>query len=464
MPLGLVLACGAPERGSPRPHIVVYVIDTLRADHLGAYGYDRNTSPALDRLASQSILFERAYSPAPWTLPSVVSILTSLPPCEHQVLLDRRQLAPGVATWAERIRAQGYRTVNFHANPYAGRASGLHRGFDLVAQLGPGRQSVSGLLDPLPSQPLFLYLHSVEPHDPYETSPVLVPEATIPEVGDRRRNGINRLLTRYRQLTRVDWAEGRPPGTTDTTADQDAVMKNLQKLRQTVLGLYDTDIRIADVNLASVILALQEAGIWDQTIFVVTSDHGEAFGEHLGWQHDQSLYEELVHVPLLIRLPGNRMAGRRLQQPVSLLDLLPTVVDAAGLEEIADEGPGRSWWPWLEGAGDPPSEPVRVVRENLKKHYAPFKRERGDRNVALVEDGWKAIWNDEPGTVELYDLARDPDERDDVSEREPERARAMAESARDWLARCGDGAVRPTEDGDLDEDSLERLRALGYVD
>jgi len=458
-----LVSSGCGHRGA-RPNIVVYVIDTLRADRLGVYGYDRPTSPAIDELAREGIVFDRAYSAAPWTLPSVASILTSLPPCAHGVVVDGRRLAPSLTTWAERLRGTGYATASFYANPYAGKLSGLDRGFAKSEEAAPGGKGVALWLAQRPPDPFFLYLHSVEPHSPYEPTLPVVAGTSIRRVPARIRREVNDLLGEYRALTRADWSAGRKPGETDTSTDQDLVMAKLAKRRGAIRNLYDGDVREADENLGSVVRALKEAGIWDDTIFAVTSDHGEAFGDHVGWQHDQSLYEELVRVPLVIHLPGNRFAGRRVPEPVSLLDLLPTLIEAAGTSAALEDAPGDSFWSWLVDGSAPGPRVVRSYRENLKKYYAPFKRARGDRNVAWVEGDWKAIWNAEPGSLELYELSTDPHEKRDRSALEPARARAMGEAARRWLAECTppEGAEAPP--APMDEEALRRLRQLGYVD
>jgi len=450
--------------GEPaKPNIVLYVIDTLRADHLGAYGHEQDTSPALDRLASQSIVFERAHSPAPWTLPSIVSILTSLPPCEHQVIIDGRRLAPEFATWAERMKQAGYVTASFYGNAYAGSISGLDRGFDQTTPSGPGGRGVARWLESRPDGPFFLYLHTVEPHDPYETSPIVKDEPSLPAVSPEMRQKVNGLLARFRELSRADWSAKRPLGTTDTSDEQASIMAELASLDATVRNLYDIDIRIADIGVASVILALMGAGEWQNTVFAITSDHGEAFGEHDSWQHDQSLYEELLHVPLLIHLPGDRLAGRRIEQPVSLIDLVPTLLDAAGRSDVAALGPGTSWWPWIDGRGEAPTAPVASLRENLKKYYGPIRRSRGDRNLAWIEDRWKLIWNLDLDRAELYDLGADPQEKVDLSASEPDRARRMLDAARAWHARCIEAATHPPVETQIDDTSRDQLRALGYV-
>jgi len=451
----LAAACAAPE--AP-PNVVVFLIDTLRADRLGAYGQPESVSPRFDALAEQGVLFEQAYAPAPWTLPSTASILTSTPPCEHGVLLDGDRLPEALEPLAVRLRRGGRATASFFANPYAGPLSGLDRGFDR-AELVPfeAGERVDAWLREVGDRPFFLYVHNVEPHDPYT--------APTPRVPQRERRRANRMLSRYRSLTRVDWSAGRPRGTTDNTEFQRAALGHLERMQPAIEALYDADVGLADARLGGVVDALRRRGVWDRTLLVVLSDHGEAFGEHGGFQHDQSLYEELLRVPLLVRLPDDAHAGRRVAEPVSLLDVVPTIAAVLGEPEVARGSRGRSLLGHL-GAGERPPDGPQVVgwRVNRKKYFAPWDATRGDVNAALRQGPWKAVWNREPGSLELYDLSRDPGEQHDRSAALPERARAFRRAGQAALSACPtpDDAARGAPS--LDDETRRRLENLGYID
>jgi arylsulfatase A-like enzyme len=463
--VAVAAGCGGDRDSNGTPHsIVLYVIDTLRADRLGVYGHDRPTSPNLDALAREGVVFDRAYAPAPWTLPSVVSILTSLPPCEHGVLVDERRLGTEVVPWAERLRASGYETASFHANPYAGEMSGLDRGFErseLVPRIDG--ELVSDWLSQRSGRPFFLYLHSVEPHDPYELPHAPGVAEVVSDASVARRRQVNAMLARYRKLTRADWSAGRPPGTSDTNPAQLRGRRALERVRDEALELYDAEILLADHYLGSVLRALDEAGLRDRVVVAVTSDHGEEFGEHGGWQHDQSLYDELVRVPLVLRWPGAQRPGAREPGAVSLLDLVPTLAGLAGATDALG-GPGGSWSGWLTGEAERPPQPVFAGRENLKKQHAPFDPPRGDHNVAFVDGTWKAIWNADPGTLELYDLEADPGEQVDRSAGQPARAARAEAAARQWSSDCRARAREGAQSAPVDEAARDRLRALGYLD
>jgi arylsulfatase A-like enzyme len=460
------------ERSRPqRPNVVIYLVDALRADRLGTYGYHRATSPHIDALAATSVVFEQASAAAPWTLPSVASLLLSQLACEHGVVVDGDRVPDGQDPLAVSLHRNGYQTAALFLNPYAGRMSGLDRGYDRsdLAQSAVGPPEIRSLLRSLrpvgPAQrpPLFLYVHNVEPHDPDA-----VPDRYVRLFGDVRpetRHEIARCSREYRSLTRVDYVANRPLGTTDNTAEQARLMQRLSSMKEAVDLLYDASVRQADEQLGSVIRKLRGAGLWDNTVFILLADHGEELGDRGGWQHDQSLYQELIHVPLIVRFPSDRFAGRRVKEPVSLIDVAPTVLDLLGLPR-SDGYRGRSLLPLCEHDAENGSIRVTSFRRNLKKYYRPYRQTRGDVNVAVRWGMWKGIWNAENGSFELYDLYRDPGERTDLSRRETERSAAMRTVARAELARCYQGAARGSRGpgGALDEETLRRLESLGYVD
>lgn len=272
----------------------------------------------------------------------------------------------------------------------------------------------------------------------------------------------------YRKLTRVDFQARRPIGTTDNTAEQQEQMAKLNELKGQISVLYDAAVRQADENLGSVVEALKRRGLWDNTLFAVIADHGEEFGEHGGWLHDQSVYEELMHVPMIVRFPKGRYAGRRVTEVVSLVDLMPTILDYIGRDELLGSLSGRSLM-GCAAKGTSQSQEQFIVpsmRINLKKYYRPFKESRGDVNVVVRRGRWKGIFNAEPDLLELYDLSKDPAEQFDLSKQQAGRAEAMRSFAKGWLEACSSGGVptAPVRLESLDEETTERLRSLGYVD
>ena len=439
----LALAVCAPRGpNSPnrpnRPNIVLYVIDTLRADRLSLYGYEHETSPNIDSLAASGVVFEQAVAPAPWTLPSVTSLMLSQLPCEHGVLIDRDRISDSSVPLAETLKELGYRTASFHANPYAGKMTGLDRGYDesrLVRQAHiEGR--VRAWLDSLDDDtPFFLYVHTVEPHNPELAEGAGVPDST--------RDDVERFYRDYRTLTRFDWDANQPLGTTDNTEEQVEALGRLRGIRGAVDILYDASVRDADARVGRLKRKLDELGLWDDTLFVLVSDHGEELGDRGGWQHDHSVYDELTRVPFIVRFPDDEGGGRRERSPVGLIDVAPTILDYLGVEPSADVR-GRSL---LESV--PNELRFLSMRENHKKYFRPNKELRGDVNLVVRRGPWKGIWNVEGDHVELYQLAADPLEQQILSHEESEIAAAIrdyAEAALSALPRRGSRGRAPHRD------------------
>ena len=454
-----------PEQRS-KPNIVIFVIDSLRADHVGAYGYTRRpTTPNIDALAKESVLFEQAYTPAPWTLPAIVSLMTSVYPCEHGVLHDGVRLAEGARPLAQRLLRPGYHSFALVANPYAGREFGLDRGFDVFQEVDrSGGRRVAKLLDAYPSEEFFLYLHNIEPHTPH----LLAPRKTdgFDAVSKETREELGQRYEALGKFTRQDYEAQRPVGTTDNSKRIARHMEVLTNMRDSYVELYDAAVHEADRVLGTVINALKERGVWDETLFIVLSDHGEEFGEHGGWLHDQSVYEEVIHVPLVIRFPHGEFGGRRLHSVVSLVDVVPTICGYLQRPKAAEGTHGRDLMPvLLEREPDETAEfVVPAMRINVKKYYKLWKETRGDINVVVRKGNWKGIWNVEPDTLELYDLAADPGEQNDASKQHADLALAMQLFARLWQEQCQKNAITPEEIPQIRERARRSLRLLGYAE
>lgn len=442
-------------------NVVVFLIDTLRADRIGAYGHPQPTTPNIDSLANEGVTFEHCTAGAPWTCPSVVSLLTSTYACQHRVLHDRHRLSTAIRTLPEKLRDVGYKTVCFWANAYAAHMTGLDRAYDLCRNVpGTNGSVVDAWLRSGPQTPFFLYIHNIEPHNPYAVPARFVEPFGTVQPGQMQQ--VQAAYLHYRRLTRADFAAGLPLGTTDNTQEQARAMDRMDNLKSVIDILYDASVRLADERVGSVVQVLKRRGLWDNTLFIVTSDHGEELGDHGGWQHDQSAYEELMHVPLIVKLPNGLYAGRRVDAQVSLLDVMPTVLQAVGHGDLATGCQGTSLLP-LPSAGQAGFR-VPGLRINRKKYYRPYKEQRGNVNVIVRQGRFKGIWNAEPETLELYDLDLDPGEHRNLAAERTDLAIPMQRYARQWLEACGAGAAPAVEGGEVDEKTLENLRSLGYVD
>lgn len=458
---------GPPDAPAYRVRrVVLFLVDTLRADRLGAYGWPEPTSPHVDALAAEGVVFEQTSAAAPWTLPSVASLMLSTFLPEHGVVRDGDRVPAALPTLAERLKGLGWSTTSVFFNPYAGPLTGLDRGFDacLEAKREVGGEDVVAWLARQPALPAFLYLHNTTPHDPYVPAPrFLAPFGAVePEVVRE----IEELLRRYRKLNRDNVLSLLQPEIPDNSDQQTEALQALAARRAEIETLYEAEVREADHHVGAAIEALRAAGAWEDTLFVLTSDHGEELGERGGFEHDQSVYEELLRVPLIVRFPGGAHAGTRVAAPVSLVDLVPTILDVLGRPDAAEGCRGTSLLPLVRGAAAPDGPRVTAFRLNRRKLYQPHEEARGDENVAVREGSWKGIWNVEHDTFELYDLARDPGETTDLAAREPERARrlrAHARESRDELLSAGSGHARERTDS-LTPEQISRLRALGYFD
>jgi arylsulfatase A-like enzyme len=454
--------------GGDRPNLLLVVVDTLRADHLGCYGYGRPTSPVLDALAARGVLFERAYAQSSWTKPSTASLLTGRTPTEHQTLSEAARLPDAELTAAERLRAHDYWTVMLSGNPWITPEYGFDQGADefvsiyderfaRVTLLMQGLRRVSALtggrlrlynrikylvlgelsttardtrlvdealawLARRPAEPFFLYVHMMSPHHPYDPPPPFdrfVPDRTHAPVRNHPRKS-------YRFFE-----EGDP---LDAAALADMVAR------------YDGDVLYADTELGRLLDGLDRLGLGASTAIVVTADHGEEFFEHRNWGHGQSLYNELLRVPLVVHAPG-AAAAARVSGAVSHADVVPTLLALAGAPP-AEGLAGRN----LLAPADP-SEPA-VLSELLYRYGEARALVRRDHKLIVTHQG-------ERRANELFDLSADPAERRPLPAGDP-RGAALATELAERVDAGTRGRSEPAA-ATVDDDTRNRLRALGYA-
>jgi choline-sulfatase len=412
----------ASTRVVRRPNVVVILVDTLRADHLPFHGYARDTAPFLTRLAAKGVVFDRAWSTSGWTAPATASLLTSLYPQQHGLVRppdparsQANRIPQGAETIARAMRRAGYRTFGVSDNALVSPALGFDEGFDVFeASVGASAERVNKWIrdhraEMNASAPYFLYVHYMEPHEPY-----------LP----------------HQPWYRVFSNDGAAP----------------EARPRHFVAAYDSEIRALDDSLAR----LHRAMGWDEgTILVVTSDHGEEFGDHGAGGHAHSLYSELLHVPLVFHASDGRFTSRHVAEPVSLVDVLPTLRALLGLPPGArDEG--QSLRGLLEGRDEGFDRP-------LFAHLQQFATGRV-WNATLAGE-WKRI-ELTPGTPLLFNLADDPREQHALPVDAPGLGAQEAEA---WLARsAGSLAARlpplpKPVTVTTSAETLEALRALGYT-
>jgi arylsulfatase A-like enzyme len=450
-----------PDPTSP-PSVILIVIDTLRVDFLGCFGFDGPISPNLDALGQRSVVFERCSSQAPWTTPSVASMMTSLYPEAHGVRLgpdDPRTLSEWRQRWtraipdetvtlAELLRARGYRTAAFVANTWMTGDLGFDQGFEVFDTSAADRRDrdASALLASglhwlrtveAAGRPTLLYLHLMDVHGPYDApdtdyfeiweSPGLGPPQRLPEAA---LDGMERYLLRPRWARLDDRLE-------------------LRSWR----ARYGAGVHAVDRRLGSFFRALESEGMWDHQVVIVTSDHGEELHEHGGWDHGFNLYEHQVHVPLMIRFPRDHHAGARVARPVRLVDLLPTVVRLAGAGS-PDGAVGADLMPRL---GDSAGTPRRTIA------FSTAVKDRPDAG-AVFDGRYKLISDPGSAPPQLFDLIEDPGETTDIAATASDIAAELAADLTAERARITAGDPGTGSAGEIPPEQLERLRELGYLD
>ena len=414
----LATGCGEP----PRPSLLLVTVDTTRADHLGAYGYGRDTSPTLDALAEEGVLFEHAFSHAPITLPSHTSMLTGALPPAHGVRDNGRFVAADdLETLPEMLSEQGYATGAFVSAFVLDSRFGLDQGFDVYDDSFTAEWSEDKLRDAK------IYNQMVTDRPADQTT-----ERAIAWLAERGDEPFFLWVHYYDPHQRY-----APPHPWD------------QRFQD---SLYDGEIAFMDSQIARLFDAFRERGQWDRTAVVVTGDHGESLGQHGEATHAVLAYDSTLRVPLLVKPPAAVSVERKVvTDGVSHVDLLPTVCDLLGLPTPGGL-PGRSLLPAIQGR----TQPARAAyfESALPRFSFGWEPLFGVRAGA-----WKYIHAPEP---ELYDLASDPNEQRNVAGRETER-RAELESLLFRTVEENPPLIQSPETGAMDDDVRRRLAALGYV-
>ncbi|MFH1221260.1 MAG: sulfatase [Candidatus Eisenbacteria bacterium] len=388
----LVIACG---RTADRPNVVIIAVDTLRPDHLGCYGYVRNTSPNIDRLAGEGVLFERAVSQAPWTTPSFATIFTSLYPTQHGAKGFSNRMRTDFPTLGTLLEKAGYATAAIVNAPSLSRAYGVDRGFGVYAlasdEIRAADQTTRDALawiDLNKNRPFLTFVHYFDPHMPY-APPAPYDTTFDPHYQGPLHNSFDfdgfslersKLFEELKRLSAADWNHIR--------------------------SLYDGEIAFTDRAVGDLLAGLRQRGLGSGTLIVFLSDHGEEFFEHGGFEHGHCLYDEVIRVPLVFSLPGVIPKNVRLSEQVRLIDVAPTILDVAGLERPADFE-GTSLMPLLLGKGHDKSRRHGTLPPEVAYSEAViYEREK----KSVVVDGWKLIYDAVTEEMQMFNLVDDPGE------------------------------------------------------
>jgi arylsulfatase A-like enzyme len=441
----------------PIRQVILILVDSLRADHLSCYGAGALETPSIDRLAAGSVVFEDALAAAPWTLPSMASIVTGVDPSVHMTTDWSHSLPDELVTVAELMRRSGYVTAALGINPVLGPKSNFAQGFDeydfypkpvpghtlglrLLRSAAPGlipvELTTSGLTERAVAwirshqeDDFFLWIHYYDPHLPYSPPVEFLPDTEpTPSIGSSF-NGLNKI--RGGQFA------------------PDSLEKSW------IHELYASEIRYVDDSIGKLIDSLDKLGLVDDALIILTSDHGEEFWEHGGFEHGHTLYREVLSVPLIIKLPGSEPA--RIHRRVSLANLMPTILESCGIEYDRNAVQSQSLLGLIDsGAGEAYEVPL-FASGNL--YYEPQE--------SVVQDDMKYILWKTSGREELFDLVKDPDESTSVlasDSRTAARARRLLHQQHEQSAELRRlMGIESPESARLDNSTLDRLRSLGYI-
>ena len=451
-------ACDSPAPKSSI-NVVIIVMDAARRDRFSCYGYERETSTNLTKLAADSTTYIRAYSTGGWTPPAHASLFTGLFPIAHRTTQENWKLGDHLTTLAEMFKAEGYETIGIVENPMLNTRLNFNQGFSRYHETwrfskeGENRAFSlfkESLAKRGTKKPFFMFINLIEPHSPYNSS-----EQFYYQFVSDRSVTIERNMWQEFFLGKKTFTE-----------------KEIRHLNE----LYDAEILYVDYVVGKMIEELMTRNLWEKTVFIVTSDHGENIGDHEMMDHVFSLHESIIRIPLIIHYPRLFPSGIRYDYPVQLTDIFPTLQEIIGADAKRYPSQGRS----LLGRKDGDNAlvfseyyyPKQVLegldKKGLLRHEgATTPIDRYKRRIkALINKDMKLIWGSD-GNHELYDLRRDPGEKVNLIARQE-----YSKSAGELLGLL-DGLVKkydlkmqdapPVKEEELDNATRQRLKSLGYV-
>lgn len=413
-----------------RPNIILILVDTLRKDRLGLYGHDRNTSPNLDRLAESAVVYDNAFSQAPWTLPSVAAMLTSQYPSALGIENFRRRIPDSAVFLQEILAEHGWATHAIVSHTFVGSQWGFDRGFDSFQSFAGGHRVVTSetvtdaaleIVDQMNGKPTFLMVHYFDPHYLFVEHDGFRFSGTPPDAESEWWVMPHRKLNYRAYRGMISEAQ-----------------------RDYLFDLYDSEIAYTDFHVGRLLDRLASGGLLDDSIVVFTSDHGEEFMEHDGMGHGTKLFNELINVPLVIKWPGASESVRS-RRYVALVDLVPTLLDYL-------EIPAHTELSGIHLRERDSSQPI--ISEN--------RRQRDF--TAIIRDGTKLVYNGRTDTIDFYDLDADPVELEPL-DRVGSSDELLTE-LRAYRERhlVGGAEQQPGDEVEITEEQRRQLEALGYVD
>ncbi len=456
-----LFAFGCLEDSKSRePDVFLFVIDTLRADRLGGNGDQPSITPNIDRFAQQSFRYERAYAQSSWTKTSMASLLTGVYPYRHGVFseeVEGGRLPDAAETLAEILQARGYRTTAISSNPHIQHRTGFAQGFDTFLHSNSWQGETTELLSGLALEQLakadreqrqFFYFHYLDPHDPWRCTPEQTP--ALPKgnvINPWVREGEPYVLSGEAKLGTEKLLTGILPVPVELKEDE------LTHLR----GLYDCEISLVDRWIGEVLTQLEREGWLDTSIVIITSDHGEEFLDHGMLRHGYQLFDETIHVPLLIRTPGHRAPAVFTDGLVELVDIVPSILSLLpsppSLELDGEVLPGI-------GSESPHDKPSRAFG------MTGFRRQH---KAFVISGDSKLVWDFKLGRGSLFDLSQNNRETTEQDPNSSPEGRRLIQELNDWKTASEKGAYlidqKPRDTDPVEDELLRRqLKELGYVE
>jgi arylsulfatase A-like enzyme len=459
---------------SKQPNILLIVVDTLRPDFISSYGFPHLITPNIDALANEGVVYENAISTSPWTTPSHASLFTGQYPSRNGVDGRNILLDPASKTLAAELSRSGFQTAGFINNVYIRRQTGLGRGFQQYEEFW-GRNECSSIMllveflrekfnpredtgametrnamndwlhhDWTGKHPFFLFVHLMEPHAPYGTPDSKVHKFLPPGVTPQQAAKVNQ----------------------DPEIFISGQLKMTPRDFEILTALYQNDINYVDSVIGGIIQDLRHRNLLENTLVIFTSDHGEHFGDHGLMSHELSLYDVLVHVPLIIRFPNRQHSGTRIKEPVQTIDIFPSILhflksesklDLQGFNLLPDSFERKNH-PYVFAEYNNLRAADKMERRFPNVPPSPLWRKKVLKSVQSAD--WKFIWATD-GTRELYSIQNDPYEKINLAQSNPEEVKKMEAVLGKWSTSFKPSSFYKNEE--ISREALEELRALGYV-
>ena len=456
----------------PKPNIILIVLDTVRSKNMSCYGYERKTTPFLDEFSSENIFYNNAFSPAIWTIPSHASLFTGKYPSSHGALNLHRYLDSHYMTISEVFNSAGYDTISFSNNGFISiKDFGLSRGFKISeGQPHPkkkigrifqkGNQWMKGLIDCGASgtnkfvknlltnrtksdKPFFLFLNYMEAHAPYKNIPRKYLKMFIGKAERKKIKTTNQ--DRQKFLTR-----------SIHMAEEDFLL---------LRSVYDVQIAYLDFKIYELIKFLKQKNIYDNSLIIITSDHGDMIGEHNLMHHSYCIYDELIKIPLILKLPGTGNQGKIIDDPVSLMNIAPTIINILGIDNEAFANQMQENPLSIDG-NDYKSDYIfsecERPKNEFKDTYPDFDFSVYDKHFLTIRSmQYKFIWSSN-GQHKGYKIDDDPSEQTNLIKKETELSKKLENRLFKWYNSLEKVDTKREKSINLNEDVKDRLKALGY--